>query len=149
MSTEQKELLVEVDSVNIPLFIFHGESTDMESNLAFSVDDKGIRTLLTSEDKAKEILFNCVAQTKEEQEFLKKIQTDNELENALVEIELNFEEKPFIKNFRYNLSLLFMGYSDEGKPQFKVIQDTITGDFKKTSKILSNSKITNNQLNLF
>jgi len=149
MSKEEKDIIVEIDSINLPIFVFHGETTEMSSNLTFSVDDNGIRTLLTPEDKAKEILFNTIVQSKEEQEFLKKIQNENDLEVSSVEIELDYNEKHFVKNFRYNLSLLFTGYSESGKPTFKIVQDTITGDCRKTMKVLSNSKITSNQLNLF
>lgn len=149
MSKEEKDIIVEIDSINLPIFVFHGETTEMSSNLTFSVDDNGIRTLLTPEDKAKEILFNTIVQSKEEQEFLKKIQNENDLEVSSVEIELDYNEKHFVKNLRYNLSLLFLGYTESGKAIFKIVQDTITGDCRKTMKVLSNSKITSNQLNLF
>lgn len=149
MSKDEKDIIVEIDSINLPILVFHGESTVIDSNITFSVDANGIRTLLTPEDKAKEILYNTIVQSKEEQEFLLKIQSQNDLEVSSVEIELDFNEKNFVKNFRYNLSLLFTGYSESGKPTFKIVQDTITGDCRKTMKVLSNSKITSNQLNLF
>jgi len=149
MENEEKDIIVEIDSINLPVFIFHGESTDLDSNICFELDEDGNRILVTSEEKAKDILFNSIVQSKEEQEALRKIQYENGLQSSVVEIELDYEEKSFIKNFTYTLSLLFKGYSESGKPIFTIVQDTITGDNKKTLKVLSNSKITSNQLNLF
>jgi hypothetical protein len=145
----EKDFLIEVDSISLPIFIFHGETTDIPSNISFSVDENGIRTLLTPEEKAKEILFNSVVQTREEQELIKRVQSENGIENSLVEIEMDCGDKTLIKNSRYNLSLLFNGYSESGKAKFIVVQDTISGNFRETSELLSNSKIITNQLNLF
>ena len=149
MKNEEKDIIVEIDSINLPLFIFHGESTDLDSNICFEIDKDGNRILVTSEERAKDILFNSIVQSKEEQEALRKIQYENGLQSSVVEIELDYEEKSFIKNFTYTLSLLFKGYSESGKPIFTIVQDTITGDNKKTLNVLYNSKITSNQLNLF
>ena len=72
MENQNQDAIVEIDYINIPVLLFHGKPETMESNLVFTVDDNGIRTLATSEEDAKNILYNSINQSKEEQELLIK-----------------------------------------------------------------------------
>ena len=65
-------------------------------------------------------------------------------------IEIPPTEKDYLKNFTYSISLEFVGYNTENNnPQFKIIQDSISGSSEITIKSLNNSKIINEQLQLF
>ena len=56
MENQNQDAIVEIDYINIPVLLFHGKPETMESNLVFTVDDNGIRTLATSEEDAKNII---------------------------------------------------------------------------------------------
>ena len=149
MENQNQAPLVEIDYINIPVLLLHGESDDIKSNIVYKVDENGIKTLATSEEDAKEILFNAINQSKEEQEIINKFREDNALSSS-INIELPHIEKDFIKGFNYGISLEFIGYNSENdNPQFKIVFDTISGSPKETVKILNKCKIINEQLELF
>lgn len=149
MENQNQDAIVEIDYINIPVLLFHGKPETMESNLVFTVDYNGIRTLATSEEDAKNILYNSINQSKEEQELLIKFKEEDKKESSVF-IEIPPTEKDYLKNFTYSISLEFVGYNTENNnPQFKIIQDSISGSSEITIKSLNNSKIINEQLQLF
>lgn len=149
MENQNQDAIVEIDYINIPVLIFHGKPENIESNLVFTVDDNGIRTLATSEDDAKNILYNSINQSKEEQELLIKFKEEDNKESSVF-IEIPPTEKDYLKNFTYSISLEFIGYNTENNsPQFKIMQDSISGSSEITIKALNNSKIIKEQLQLF
>ncbi len=149
MENQNQAPLVEIDYINIPVLLFHGETDDIQSNIVYKVDEDGIRTLVTSEENAKNILFNVINQSKEEQEIINKFREEDN-SNAAIIVELPCEGKDFIKGFNYGISLEFLGYNSENNnPQFKIVYDAISGNPRKTIKSLNSSKIINEQLELF
>jgi len=149
MENQNQAPLVEIDYINIPVLVFHGETDDIQTNIVYKVDEDGIRTLVTSEENAKNILFNVINQSKEEQEIINKFR-EEDISNAAIIVELPCEEKDFIKGFNYGISLEFIGYNSENNnPQFKIVYDAISGNPRKTIKSLNNCKIINEQLELF
>jgi hypothetical protein len=149
MENQQQNLLVEVEYISIPVLVFHGEAENIPSKLVYSVDENGIRNLITTEEEAKGILYNSIIQTKEEQEILNRFKEEDSNHNSVI-IELPNSEKDYLKNFEYGVTLEFIGYEAEtNKPQFKIIRDTISGIPEQTVKLLNNSKIVKEQLQLF
>lgn len=149
MENQNQDAIVEIDYINIPVLLFHGKPENIELNLVFTVDDNGIRTLATSEEDAKNILYNSINQSKEEQELLIKFKEEDNKDSSVF-IEIPPTEKDYLKNFTYSISLEFVGYNSENNnPQFKIIQDSISGSPDLTIKSLNHSKIIKEQLQLF
>lgn len=149
MENQNQDAIVEIDYINIPVLLFYGKPENIESNLVFTVDDNGIRTLATSEEDAKNILYNSINQSKEEQELLIKFKEEDNKDSSVF-IEIPPTEKDYLKNFTYSISLEFVGYNTENNnPQFKIIQDSISGSPDLTIKSLNQSKIIKEQLQLF
>lgn len=146
---ENQNAIVEIDYINIPVLVFHGEAEYNDSNLVFNVDENGIRTLVTSEEDAKNIIYNSINQSKEEQELLIQLKKDDNKEPVTI-IEIPFTEKNYVKNFNYGISLEFVRYNPENNnPQFKIIKDSISGNSDTTIKALNKSKVIKEQLELF
>lgn len=149
MENRNQDAIVEIDYISIPVILFHGNPENIESNLVFTVDDNGIRTLATSEEDAKNILFSSINQSKDEQELLFKFREEDNKDSSVF-IEILSTEKNYLKNFTYDISLEFVGYNSENNnPQFKIIKDNISGSPEVTIKSLNNSKIIKEQLQLF
>lgn len=149
MENQNQDAIVEIDYINIPVILFHGKPENIESNLVFTVDDNGIRTLATSEEDAKNILYSSINQSKDEQELLMKFKEEDNKESSVF-IEISSTEKDYLKNFTYDISLEFVGYNSENNnPQFRIIKDNISGSPEVTIKSLNNSKIIKEQLQLF
>lgn len=149
MENQNQSTLVEIDYINIPVLLFHGETEDIQSNLVYKVDEDGIRTLVTPEENAKDILFNIINQSKEEQELINKLKDDDNSKKSTI-VEFPCDTKNFIKGFNYGISLEFVGYNlENNNPQFKIVYDTISGSPKDTIKSLNKCRIINEQLELF
>lgn len=146
---KNQDLTVEIDYIHIPVLLFHEKPENTESNIVFTVDDEGIRTLVTSEENAKDILYSIINQSKEDQELLNKLNEDDNQENSTF-IEMPSTEKDFLKNFTYDISLEFVGYNPENNnPQFKIIKNSLSGNPDTTVKSLNKCKIIKEQLQLF
>ena len=141
MEKNVESTVVEVDYIKIPVFLFHGEPENIQGNLVYTVDPDGIRTLITPEDDAKNILYSNILQTKEEQEILNKFKEEDELDQTDYVIEIPLQNKSFVKHFNYKLSLEFVGYNEENSnPQFIITHDTITGSPQETIKSMKEVK---------
>jgi len=135
----EKVYNVEADILSIPIYIFHGEVSPIEENLNYVSDENGIITLITPEEEAKQILYSLATPTKEYQEIVNKMM-DEDIQERKNIVEIKNDEKSYVKDARYNLSFVFLGQDEEtGNLNFRLIQDTITGDFNKTKEILSQS----------
>ena len=84
MENQQQNSLVEVEYISIPVLVFHGEAENIPSKLVYSVDENGIRNLITTEDEAKDILYNSIIQTKEEQEILNRFKEEDSNHNSVI-----------------------------------------------------------------
>jgi hypothetical protein len=141
MENNTKSSIVEVDYVKIPVLLFYGEPENIQTNIVYTVDDNGLKTLVTTEEDAKNILYNSIIQTKEEQEIINKFKDEDQNQNTAI-LELPTINKNFVKDFNYSLTLEFIGYNDQtNNPQFNIIYDTITGIPEETVKVLNDSKI--------
>jgi hypothetical protein len=130
---------VEADILSIPIYIFHGEVSPIEDNLNYVSDENDIITLITPEEEAKQILYNLATPTKEYQEVANRMMHEDAQEHKTI-IQVKNDEKNYVKDGRYNLSFVFLGQDEEtGNLSFRIIQDTITGDFNKTREIISQS----------
>ena len=130
---------VEADILSIPIYIFHGEVSTIEDNLNYVSDENDIITLITPEEEAKQILYNLATPTKEYQEVANRMMDEDAQEHKTI-IQVKNDEKNYVKDGRYNLSFVFLGQDEEtGNLSFRLIQDTITGDFNKTREIISQS----------
>lgn len=135
----EKVYNVEADILSIPIYIFHGEISPIEDNLNYVSDENGIITLITPEEEAKQILYNLATPTKEYQEVVNRMMDEDAKEHKTI-IQIKNDEKNYVKDSRYNLSFVFLGQDEEtGNLNFRLIQDTITGDFSNTREILSQS----------
>jgi hypothetical protein len=139
-STENQKLYnVEIDSLSIPIYIFDGETPSLEDKLTYVSDDRGVITLVTPEDEAKEILYKIATPSEEYQLIMNKM-IDEDIQEQRNIIEISGSEKDYLKDSKYNLSLVFLGENEEtGNLKFRVVQDTITGDLSKTTELLSTS----------
>jgi hypothetical protein len=141
MENNTESSIVEVDYVKIPVLLFYGEPENIQTNIVYTVDDNGLKTLVTTEEDAKNILYNSIIQTKEEQEIINKFKDEDQNQNTAI-LELPTINKNFVKDFNYSLTLEFIGYNDQtNNPQFNIIYDTITGIPEETVKVLNDSKI--------
>ena len=130
---------VEADILSIPIYIFHGEVSPIEDNLNYVSDENDIITLITPEEEAKQILYNLATPTKEYQEVANRMMDEDAQEHKTI-IQFKNDEMNYVKDGRYNLSFVFLGQDEEtGNLSFRLIQDTITGDFNKTREIISQS----------
>jgi hypothetical protein len=146
---EKQQNSVAIEYINIPVLILNGEIENVRSNIVYTVDDNGIKKLVTSEDDAKNLLYNYFNSSKEEQEIFNRIE-EEDVDNAHIVIEFPCEEKNYIKNLNYNISLEFIGYNSENKnPQFKIIHDTISGNPKLTIQSLNQAVVIKEQFQLF
>lgn len=137
----EKVYNVEADILSIPIYIFHGEVSPIEDNLNYVSDENGIITLITPEEEAKKILYNLATPTKEYQEVVNRMMDEDAQEHKTI-IQIKNDEKNYVKDARYNLSFVFLGQDEEtGNLNFRLIQDTITGDFSNTREILSQSTL--------
>lgn len=137
----EKVYNVEADILSIPIYIFHGEVSPIEDNLNYVSDENGIITLITPEEEAKKILYNLATPTKEYQEVVNRMMDEDAQEHKTI-IQIKNDEKNYVKDARYNLSFVFLGQDEEtGNLNFRLIQDTITGDFRNTREILSQSTL--------
>lgn len=139
-STENEKIYnVEADILSIPIYIFHGEVSPIEDTLNYVSDERGIITLITPEEEAKEILYNLATPSEEYQEMVNKM-IDEDIQERRGVVQIKNDDKNYVKDARYNLSFVFLGQDEEtGTLNFRLIQDTITGDFNKTKEILSQS----------
>lgn len=137
----EKVYNVEADILSIPIYIFHGEVSPIEDNLNYVSDENGIITLITPEEEAKKILYNLATPTKEYQEVVNRMMDEDAQEHKTI-IQIKNDDKNYVKDARYNLSFVFLGQDEEtGNLNFRLIQDTITGDFSNTREILSQSTL--------
>ena len=67
---EKQQNSVAIEYINVPVLILNGEIENVRSNIVYTVDDNGIKKLVTSEDDAKNLLYNYFNSSKEEQEIL-------------------------------------------------------------------------------
>lgn len=133
--------MVEVDYIKIPVFLFHGDPETIQGSLVYTIDNDGIRTLITPEEEAKNILYSSILQTKEEQEIINKFKEEDDLNSNHYVIEIPLQGKNFIKHFNYKLSLEFVGYNEENSnPQFIITHDTITGSPQETMESMKDAK---------
>lgn len=141
METQENLVNVEIDTLSIPIYIFHEEGNTIEGNLNYISDENGLITLITPEEEAKDILYSIATPSKEDQEIMNKMINEDMSDNRKV-VEIKDFGKSYVKDVRYNLSLMFVGNNEEtGNPQFLIVQDTISGDFNKTKEIIAESSI--------
>lgn len=146
---EKQQNSVAIEYINVPVLILNGEIENVHSNIVYTVDDNGIKKLVTSEDDAKNLLYNYFNSSKEEQEIFNKIK-EEDIDNTHIVIEFPCEEKNYIKKLNYNISLEFIGYNSENNnPQFKIIDDTISGNPELTIQSLNQAIVIKEQFQLF
>ena len=146
---EKQQNSVAIEYINVPVLILNGEIENVHSNIVYTVDDNGIKKLVTSEDDAKNLLYNYFNSSKEEQEIFNKIK-EEDIDNTHIVIEFPCEEKNYIKNLNYNISLEFIGYNSENNnPQFKIIDDTISGNPELTIQSLNQAIVIKEKFQLF
>ena len=55
---EKQQNSVAIEYINVPVLILNGEIENVHSNIVYTVDDNGIKKLVTYEDDAKNLLYN-------------------------------------------------------------------------------------------